>query len=127
MFAMWAGVWFFGLGYDKLRGTKKVWHVWHFLAFVVWLLCLCEALEWFSNLVVITCTLAHLTGAGGSVFYLSHMMHNSDHSEINTAAAFWILYGVGEVVNLLVLVLVSNPVLVVVYVLILVALSWCGF
>ena len=46
-----------------------------------------------KNMVVLTACLCNLTGTGGFIYYLAHMLHNSDHSEMNTSAAAFTLIG----------------------------------
>lgn len=64
---------FFGWGFDVVR--RKTQNTWNFLAVVTLIMCLLECLGVVTNLVVITAVLCTLVGAGGWVFYLSHMVN----------------------------------------------------
>ena len=53
------------------------------MAVTALVLLLCDALGYLNNLVVLTVTLCHVLGVGGVIFYLSHMLYNADHCEVN--------------------------------------------
>ena len=53
------------------------------MAVLALVLLLCDALGYLQNLVVLTVTLCNVIGHGGFIFYLSHMLYNADHCEVN--------------------------------------------
>ena len=54
-----------------------------------------ETFGYLPNMKIITIVLCHVVGTGGLVLYLSHMLHHCDNSVMSTAAAYWILFGIG--------------------------------
>ena len=123
VFAFIGALVFFGWGFDGCR--SKAGMVWNFLAVVTTLLVLLEGLGVIGNLVVLTISLCHVVSLGGFVFYVSHMLYNSDHSEVNTTAAAFTLVGAAGFVVTLVLCFFGASVFPIVVLAVLTLLAVC--
>ena len=64
------------------------------MAVVAVVLTLLETLGILSNFLVVTVTLCTLLCSGAWVWTVTHMIQHSDNSEMNTAAAANVLFGV---------------------------------
>merc|ERR1711959_249967 len=63
------------------------------MAVLTLVLCLCTSMGALGNLVVLVSVLCTVVSAGGLVFYLAHMIYESDCCVLSTAAAFNVLSG----------------------------------
>ena len=86
-----AGAIFFGWGFDAVRARAL--QVWNFMAVLTLVLCLCTTMGALTNLVVLVSVLCTVVSAGGYVFYMAHMVYESDCCVLSTAAAFNVLCG----------------------------------
>ena len=78
----------------------------------------------FVYLIMFTIAFCHLVGFGGAVFYLCHMLHNSDNSEMSTTAAYFFYYGISLLLTVFVSSLIlTNPFMQGLYIIVLVLLS----
>lgn len=64
--------------------------------------------SFFANIIIVTIAFSHLVGFGGAVFYLCHMLHNSDNSEMSTTAAYFVYYGISLLITVCVVNLVTT-------------------
>ena len=78
------------------------------MAIITLILTLCEALGVLTNLVVLTSALCNVVGAGGFVYFLSHMLFESDHCVLSTAAAYNVLLGLAMLLTTLFMVFFSS-------------------
>lgn len=72
-----AGSVFFGWGFDAVR--KRALDVWNFMAVLTLVMTLCTTLGALSNLTVLVAVLCTVTSTGGYVYYLAHMVYESDN------------------------------------------------
>lgn len=71
------------------------------MAVVTLVFTLCTAMGVLSNLVLLVSVMCTLVSAGGFVFYLAHMIYESDTCVLATAAAYNVLLGLAMMITTL--------------------------
>jgi hypothetical protein len=85
IFGIMAALCFFGFGFDGCN--ESAWKVWNVLAVCVALFTLLNLCGIAKNLQIFSCVFADMVYFGGTVMFVSHMIHQSGRNEASAAAA----------------------------------------